>query len=320
MLYFASLYRDDKKLCLFGMKTYFWVGIAGCLYSLATLPLNILFNLQLGTYTTQRFRGFDNEGGSFGLYIVSVWLLAIAMHRHKWLSRRQFYFGMTILLIGTVGSQSKSAFFAIALWGALELMWKVGGWKRWALVGGMSLTLIAIGGILDFQRQINVYIEGSRKYQELSNLRSYDGNIVMGRIAGSVLAPRMIAAHPLLGIGLGNYPLVRDDPQYRRGTAFAINATDAPGLGLIDYIVDLGIPLWLYLTWVELKPVFMLRRHGADAWLVSLALMLPISNWVGAHLNLTHPWVVLGFALGVGFEKKEIDSPEQMPIEQPQGS
>ena len=132
----------------------------------------------------------------------------------------------------------------------------------------------------------------------------------MGRIAGAVLAPRMIAAHPILGIGWGNYPLVRDDPEYRRGTAFELNLTDAPGLGLIDYIVELGIPLWLYLTWVELKPVLMLRRRGADVWLVSLALVQPLSNWVGSHLNLTHPWVVLSFALGLGFHSVTKPAPK----------
>jgi hypothetical protein len=306
MLYLASLYRDDEKLCVFGMKTYYWVGIAGCIYSLATFPLNVLFDLQLGTYSeAHRLRGFDNEGGSFGLYLVSVWILAIVMYRRNWLSRRQFYGGIMLLFVGTIGSQSKSAFCAIALLGGLDLMWIFRGWKRWAMVAGMVIALIAIGSILNFQSQINRYIQGSEQYQEFSNLRSTDPNIVMGRVAGAVMAPRMIAEHPLLGIGWGNYPLVRDDPQYRRGTAFEMSSVDAPGLGLIDYIIELGLPLWLYLTWIELKPVYLLKRHGADAWLVSLAMIQPLSNWAGAHLNLTHPWVVLGFALGIGFREKD---------------
>ncbi len=64
MLYLASLFREDEALCRFGMKTYFWTGVLGCAYSFATLPLNVLFDMQLGTYTdSHRFRGFDNEGG-----------------------------------------------------------------------------------------------------------------------------------------------------------------------------------------------------------------------------------------------------------------
>jgi hypothetical protein len=134
----------------------------------------------------------------------------------------------------------------------------------------------------------------------LSNYHTLDGNYVAGRVAGAVLGPRMIAARPLRGIGWGNYPMVRDDPEYRRGTAFSIVNQDAPGLGPIDYIVELGIPLWLYMTWISIKPVIYLRRAGASAWLFSLAMMQPISNWFGAHLNLTYPWVVVGFALGMG--------------------
>jgi hypothetical protein len=311
MLYLASLYRLDDDLCKFGARTYYWVGVAGCIYSFITLPLNVLLKTQLGTYgDSHRFRGFDNEGGSFGLYLLSVLLIAIVMRRRNWLGRWQFRLGMVSLLLGMIGSQSKSLFIAAGLLGVIDLMWIYRGWKRWALIAGMSAALIVLASVLNFQRQIDAYLRGSEQYQKLSYLRKDDGNFVMGRVAGAVLAPRMIAAHPILGIGWGNYPLVRDDPEYRRGTAFELNLTDAPGLGLIDYIVELGIPLWLYLTWVELKPVLMLRRRGADVWLVSLALMQPLSNWVGSHLNLTHPWVVLSFALGLGFHSVTKPAPE----------
>jgi hypothetical protein len=311
MLYLASLYREDENLCKFGAKIYYWVGVAGCMYSFITLPLNVLFNMQLGTYSdSHRFRGFDNEGGSFGLYLLSVLLIAIVMRKRNWLSRWQFRWGLASLLLGMIGAQSKSLFVAAGLVGVIDLMWIFRGWKRWAMIAGMSAALIVLASVFNFQRQIDAYIRGSEQYQKLSYLKKNDGNVVMGRVAGAVLAPRMIAAHPLLGIGWGNYPLVRDNREYRRGTAFALNLTDAPGLGLIDYIVELGIPLWLYLTWVELKPVLMLHRRSADVWLVSLALMQPISNWAGSHLNLTHPWVVLSFALGLGFSSAAKPVPE----------
>ena len=167
------------------------------------------------------------------------------------------------------------------------------------------MAIAAIGSVINFQSQVDAYIQGAAKYQEISNLRSDDGNVVMGRISGAVLGPRMIAAHPLLGIGWGNYPLVRDDPQYRRGSAFALSSTDSPSLGPIDYIVELGFPLWLYMTWISLKPVYLLRRHGADIWLLGLAMMQPLANWFGAHLNITYPWVVVGLALGLGFRRND---------------
>jgi len=303
MLYLANLYRLDESLCRFGTRIYYWAGIAGCFYSFATFPLNVLFNTQLGTYAdSHRFRGFNNEGSGFGLYLLSVALVALLLYRRQWLSRRNFRWGMAVILTGLVGSQSKSLFFAMALLGTIVMVWMFRGWKRWALVGGVFAVLIAVASVLDFQTQIDAYIRGSEQYQELSNLRSTDGNFVMGRVAGAVLGPRMLVARPLLGIGWGNYPLVRDDSEYRRGTAFALSSTDAPNLGMVDYMIELGIPLWFYLTWIELKPIFMMRRQGAGVLLISVGLMQPLSNWAGAHLNLTHPWMVSGIALGIAYQ------------------
>jgi hypothetical protein len=167
--------------------------------------------------------------------------------------------------------------------------------------------------LLNVPAQIAIYERGSEIYQKVSNLRSDDANFVMGRISGAVLAPRMIAAHPLLGIGWGNYPLVRDDPQYRRGTAFMMSDLDSPSLGPIDYIVELGFPLWIYMTWVSIKPIYLLRLNRADPWILCLAAMQPISNWFGAHLNITYPWVAVGLALGFGFSKRADKRPEAAP-------
>jgi hypothetical protein len=97
---------------------------------------------------------------------------------------------------------------------------------------------------------------------------------------------------------------VRDDPQYRQGTAFLLGDVDSPSLGPIDYIVELGFPLWIYLTWISIKPIYLLRLNEANPWILCMAAMQPISNWFGAHLNITYPWVVLGLALGLGFAKK----------------
>lgn len=173
---------------------------------------------------------------------------------------------------------------------------------RLVIVGRLALVLALIAGTLSFGRLFETYQFAASKYRDLSLIKSEDGNYVMGRVAGAVLAPRMIAMHPLAGIGWGNYALVRDDPQYRQGTAFTIG-NDSPSLGEIDYIVDLGIPLWLYLTWLEFVPFRNLLRRRADLLLLNLALMHPLSVLVGAHLNLTYPWAVGGFALGLGYRQ-----------------
>jgi O-antigen ligase len=305
MLYLASAYRQDERLCRFGAKVYYWMGIIGGIYAVATFPMSYFFQIDLGTYgESHRLRAFNNEAGSYGTYLITVCALTMVMYKKGWIGRKQMLWSMALLLVCMAGSQSKAAFFAIAVIGFLYLMWALRGWRRWALVGSMCIVFSALGAVLNIPAQIAVYERGSALYQQMSNLRAEDGNFIMGRISGAVIAPRMIAAHPLLGIGWGNYPLVRDDPQYRRGTAFMIADVDSPSLGPIDYIVELGFPLWIYMTWASIKPIYLLRLTRADPWILCLAAMQPISNWFGAHLNITYPWVALGLALGLGFRKK----------------
>ena len=312
MLYLAAIFRDDEALCRFGIKTYFWTGIAGCLYCFATLPLNVLFEAQLGSYTvSHRFRGFNNEGGGFGVYLLSVIVLAGYMRHRGWLTRAQFWLAEAVLVVGFIGSQSKSGYVGLVMLWLISSASFLRGPSRWVLAAAVVAALAVLLSITNISEQFDQYRVGAQQYRELSNLKQGDANFVMGRTAGVVIAPRMIRARPLLGVGWGNYPLVRDDYEYRQGTAFIMGDLDAPSLGIIDYIVELGIPLWLYLTWIELKPVFMLHRKRADPWLVALALILPISNWAGAHLNLMHPWIVVAFALGLAYPRP--NPPELIP-------
>jgi hypothetical protein len=304
MLYLASCSKEDEKLCIFGAKVYYWTAIAGGLYSVLSFPLNYAYGVALGTYgDSHRMRGFNIEGGPYGVYLVTVIALIYAVHRKGWLSRAQTFWGSCLMFVCLIGSQSKAAFFVLALLFLFYLVWSSSGWKRFTLIGTTALVFLVAAVVVDLPGKIEVYEQASNQYQKLSNLRSEDANFVMGRVAGAVLSPRMIAAHPLVGIGWGNYPLVRDDPEYRRGSSFSMYPGDAPGLGLIDYVVELGIPLWVYLTWILMKPAYYLRRSGADPRVVALAALHPLVVSLGTHLNLIYPWAVVALALGMGFNR-----------------
>jgi hypothetical protein len=219
---------------------------------------------------------------------------------------------MGLFVICMVLSQSKSALLLLPVLGLINGYVLLPRRGQWAMIG-VAAVVLAVLSFAGMGRVVELYQIASADYRILSQIRSQDGNYVMGRVAGTVLAPRMIMAHPLTGVGWGNYGAVRDDPQYRQGTAFAI-ANDAPGLGPIDYIVDLGIPLWLFLTWAEFKPFRLLRRQGAGMLILNLALMQPLANIFGAHLNLTYPWVVAGFALGLGYQKTNERSVSEVAV------
>jgi O-antigen ligase len=304
MLYLANLFREDEKLCAFAAKVYLWAGVASGLFSIAEFCVSSFTGLDPGG---RRFRGFLNEGGPYGVYLLTLFALCFAMRRRGWLSKRQMYARLILFTISLIGSQSKAAFFALALLGFVYLVWMLHGWRRVALLGTFGAMLVAASIVLDLPSRMEQYSQAVAIYTQMSNLRSEDANVVKGRIAGAVLAPRMIREHPLAGVGWGYYPLVRDQPEYRQGAAFEQTFGDAPSLGPIDYIVDLGFPLWMYLMWILCKPVYFLRRYQADPRVLALAAMQPIANLCGAHLNLTYQWIAAALAMGMGFSKRGIE-------------
>jgi hypothetical protein len=300
MLYLANRYRMDGRLCRFAAWTYYLVGVAGCIYSIVSIPLHLG-----GVYNGIRMRGFNNEGGSYGTYVMTIIFMAMAMRSEGWISRRLAIFSQILFFINLLGSQSKASLFEVFVFIILTPALRLRGSKLiWATAASV-LVVVSLWFALDVNSKLVQYSAAINEYRRVSVLRPKDYNYVVGRVAGLFLAPTMIKTHPWIGIGLGNYPIVRDDPQYRRGTPVIEPPLDSPSLGPIDYIVDLGFPLFLYFTWVELAPAVALVRRREKAGIVCLMLMQPVANWFGAHLNLTFPWVGAAIALGIAYGRQQ---------------
>jgi hypothetical protein len=85
-------------------------------------------------------------------------------------------------------------------------------------------------------------------------------------------------------------------------------------------VVDLGIPLFLYFSFVEILPALPLIKRRAGFALTSIILMQPVANWFGAHLNLTYPWVAAAIGLGVAYGPGGVlfaEQPAHTPQETP---
>ena len=120
----------------------------------------------------------------------------------------------------------------------------------------------------------------------------------MGRLAAFVIVPQMIAAHPLVGIGVGNYSLMRNDPDYLQGLP-AVDDWDLAGMGLLGSTAEFGIPLTLFLLALLLRPSIRAGRRKSPAIVAVAAALLPLAFLLGVNLNFFYPWLVAAFVLSL---------------------
>jgi hypothetical protein len=301
MLYLAEKFREDPLKAVFTMRVYFWVGVLSAAYSIMSYPISFAGGLELGAYgPDHRMRGFYNEGGPYGLYLISVFLIGWVLYKQKWVKRRALQFGFVILAIGFLGSKSKAAFCAVLFLFLINGLLAKSFKRRVVLAVSVTVLLVAASQIVDLGKALATYKRVSQAYERLSHRHANDPNFVYGRVAGAFIVPKMVSEHPLVGIGWGNYGLLRNAPEYRGAAAFA-HLSDEPGLGIAGMTADLGIPLVLYLGGCILLPYIYLRRIKSPSCFQNLALLQPIVHLFGGQLNLTYPWIVTALALGLGY-------------------
>jgi len=301
MLYLAGKFREDHSKAAFTMRVYFWVGVASAVYSILSLPFNFAGIDVLGAYgSSHRMRGFYNEGGPYGLYLISVFLVGMSLYKQKWIKKNALRFAFVILSVVFLGSQSNAAFCAVIVILVVNGFLAASFARRMAVLASVAIFLVAVYQVIDLGAAIRAYQRGSQAYEWLSHRHAKDPSFIAGRVAGAFLVPKMVAAHPLVGVGWGNYGLVRNAPEYRGAAAFT-DLNDDPGLGLLGMSGELGLPLVFVLGICLFLPFLYLRRIRAPLYLTNLALLQPFVHLFGAQLNLTYPWIATSFALGLGY-------------------
>jgi len=241
-----------------------------------------------------RVRGFFNEGGPYGLFLVAA-SLAVLLRAHLKPYVYRFQAPMTLGLFGAALLLSGSKAGLLAAAGLAVLGVLISGSRR------QRLTLIAaavvfLAGLALFQRQLLAYWLLYQDIDEVAANHPGDPNYVMGRVTGALIVPRMIAAHPLGGIGLGNYSLMRNDPEYLQGLP-AVDEWDLTGMGLAGAMAELGVPLALCLFAVLLRPLRMARKRKEASVVAIAAAFQPLSFVLGVNLNFFYPWLITALAL-----------------------
>ncbi len=287
--------RDDPRKLRVLLAAYGWAAILNASWGLIAFGVHFagldLPGITLGG-RIPRVSGFFNEGGPLGVYLAGGALVQyIRGPILHYISRKSYWVSIVLIAVAIVGSQSKAAVLVILLLTSLGFLQQ----RR------ASLILVAVALIMPLAIASNLVEGFNGYYSNLVNFRaeayerSTDGNLVNGRLMASVLLPRIVEAHPIFGVGIGNYSLIRNDPDLLLGLPRTEN-WDLHGLGLLGYLAELGIPLTLFVLYIYAYPLLTALR--SRAWIFLLSTYPLLAALFGVQLNFAYPWIVMGLALG----------------------
>lgn len=234
---------------------------------------------------TPRLRGFYVEGGPLGLFYSALYILTFFVGGRKWVYRSVF---ILIILV----AQSKAGMVGVLAWHfyLFYQRFRYASWFKYIILAILVPVFYFI-----FTFVIANYIYSINNFSEIVSERKGDYNFVMGRIAAIFITPNMVLENPLVGIGLGNYALVRNDPDYL-GILPAVTEWDAPGLGVfVTLLVENGLfgllsfLLLLYTIYKRYAPVSPTAEKAIKAFVLICLL--------GVQLHFLYIWFFVGLAL-----------------------
>jgi hypothetical protein len=245
-----------------------------------------------------RICGFFIEGGPFGVYVAGVMIVQfIRGYYLRYVGKQSFLIGMIFLSIGFVGAQSKASVLLLILLLVIYLL-KI---KRLGLVLLGLLAVVPLAATSNLAAGLNGYYHDYMHFEQVARERPDDYGLLMGRLAASILVPRMINEYPMFGVGIGNYSLMRNDPAILQGLP-RIELWDLSGLGVLGYMAELGIPLTLFFVYIYAYPL--LKAWRRRPWLILLCAYPLLAGLFGVQLYFAYPWVLAG----IGLAAVEIDN------------
>jgi hypothetical protein len=295
-LYAAELMRRDSRLRDYALRAYLNSAIVTSFITFLGLFIWKATGATLGVNGEGRGQGMFPEGGPWGLYLLTVGMVVWILWKRRAISHSKMVFAAGTLLLAFYYSRSKACVFCAFLIFVTQILMGRSWRQKLVSVAALAVISAAAWWIFDVPR-IYSQMTGLREKAEVTVfLNRDDPNIAYGRVAGSVIIPRMIAAHPWLGIGLGNYPVMRNDPKYL-GIMYKDRYYDLPGLGLLWVAAELGLISLVALYGIMLYPALRVRRTRGHPLLLTLALCQPFVHLMGAQITLFYPWITSAFVL-----------------------
>lgn len=300
-LWLTNRLMSDKKMLTQAMTIYWITGVACSAYALVcciALPLTHLQPTMTSTFGAYysagiRARAFFNEGGPFGTYLVSVFIIGFLRRHVSKIPMGRVNFA--IVLAAFVMADSKAGMFAAAML-LLYFAVSAASFARKVLYFAISITVLsAMAMFLNVGNQLNGYLYSYQNLDQQVAVRGKDMNLVAGRVAALYIVPKMIAAHPISGIGFGNYPLMRNDPNYLGILPSIRQAEDIPGIGIPGIAAEMGVPATLWLLVLLVLPAWRSRKMAA---ILSIAAFYQLmAHTFAVQLTFFYPWFVSACAI-----------------------
>lgn len=236
---------------------------------------------------TIRLRGFYVEGGPLGLLYCSLFILTFLLEDKRWFYQAVF---LTVILM----AKSKAGLVGIIAWLSYKFYRR---FRHTVWLKPIIILLIVPVFIAAFTKISQEYIYLLSNYQEILPTRKTDYNFVMGRIAAVFIAPNMFLENPFFGIGLGNYAILRNNPDYL-GIWPVVKEWDAPGLGVfISLLIENGIVGFLLFAFLLYR---IYRKYaGTNRYSGQLILLFILIGMLGVQLHFLYIWFLIGLALAV---------------------
>lgn len=233
------------------------------------------------SYSGGRMKGLFVEGGPFGLLCAAMGLLSIYMKRP--IVESALLICLVLLARSKAGIACLCAYFAFNM----ILKWYLNERTRRYVI--VALAIIIPGFIYVFTIIAEMYISTIMDTQALDlyvNTHPYDYSATAGRIPATFILYNMFLINPLIGIGIGNYPLLRNLQEYR---AFfpTVDLFDAPGYGgLVDIFNQCGI------IGFSIVAIYFYKQFKIVNEKIFLMLfILPLT--FGVQYTFMYPWFML---------------------------
>lgn len=317
----CNMLRCERRILL-TLKGYIWGGVIAALVGLVQITLFLIGKSTIGIHTTPwdpvpRVLGIFNEPGPCSTFLATVVILltAIILFRVKLFKNKLTLYGawitVSVGLIMTFGSRG----FIEAIIGIFYLVLAASKNRFKSIIYvlcAISVVIILLVLVYPpvFTGSVWVF-EKVKAELQLDPAKAYSG----GRKAGLYIAPRMFFYNPILGIGIGNYPFLRNE---FAGEIPQVSHLDLPGNVFLELLAETGVLGYLAFLWLVLSIILYVRKGYQYIYkhqlpnqelvhaLIAASLGILIDLTVSSSLYFIYVWIIP--ALLISLVRTEIGS------------